>query len=85
MTPAAIPPDDSTYSGRVASRLKELRLKAGLTVEEVVEVLASQGVSVAVRTYYSWESGSREPPFNTLPAIAIALKQKSPRSLLPPD
>ena len=85
MNPAAVPPDDSTYSGRVAARLKQLRLKAGLTVEEVVEVLAQNGVSVAARTYYSWESGTREPPLNAWPALAVALQQKCPRTLLPKE
>lgn len=83
MTPAPIPPDDSTYSGRVATRLKELRVKANLTVEEMVERLAKNGVSVAVNTYYHWEAGRRDLPLNAVPAIASALSLRKMSKLFP--
>jgi DNA-binding XRE family transcriptional regulator len=83
MNPAPIPPDDSTYSGRVASRLKELRVKAGLTVEEMVERLSQRGVNVAVGTYYHWEAGRRDISLNAVPAIASALSLKKASKLFP--
>lgn len=83
MSPAARTPDETTYSGRFAARLRMLREKAGLSVDDVVENLRSQGYQLGERSYYNWESGRAIPPMNVFPLLAQTLKQKTPRSLLP--
>ncbi len=77
MNPARKPPDTSTYSGRFAVRLRMLREKAGLSVEEVA---IETGIST--RTWYDWESGRTEPKLNVYPTLAEALGLKV-RTLLP--
>lgn len=77
MTPARKQPDKDTYSGRFAIRLRELREKAGLTVEEVVEQM-----EIPRRTYYNWESSISVPPLEVFPELAAVLGTE-PRSLLP--
>ncbi len=59
MNPAPKQPDQTTYSGRYAARLRQLREKAGLTIEEMVEAMASAGYETASRTLYHWEAGPR--------------------------
>ncbi len=61
-------PDDSTYSGRFAIRLYELRKKAGLSAEQVAEVL---GIPSA--TYYNWEASRNLPSIDKLPELAEIL------------
>lgn len=63
--PARKGPDESEYRGRCAARLRMLRERAGLTVEEVAE---KAGITAA--RLYSWESGRAEPPLNLLPQLA---------------
>lgn len=81
--PAPKEPDLSTYPGRFASRLKMLREKAGLSIDEMVTAMEAKGYPTASRTLYHWEAGRREPPLGALPVMASVLKQKSPRTLLP--
>ena len=83
MSPAPKAPDESTYGGRFASRLRALRMKAGLTVQEAAELLSEQGLPLKEATYYSWESGRSTPPLNAFPILAKVLKLGTPRSLLP--
>lgn len=78
MTPARKEPNMETYSGRFAARLKELRLKAKLTPEEVAEAL-----DVSTRTIYSWESARSFPNVDLLPRIAETLKLKAVAKLFP--
>ncbi|MBP3532563.1 MAG: helix-turn-helix transcriptional regulator [Thermoguttaceae bacterium] len=78
MTPARKELDMDTYSGRFAARLKELRLKAKLTPEEVAEAL-----DVSTRTVYSWESARSFPNVDLLPRIAETLKLKAVAKLFP--
>ena len=70
--------DTSTYKGRFAARLKELREKKKLTVDELVEK-----TGLPRRTLYDWESTKSSPPVELLPKLAEALGV-SIRSLLPP-
>ncbi len=84
MTPAQKPIDDSSYSGRFAIRLRELREKAGLTVDQVVEAMDRAGYSIAARSFYNWEQGRRDTPFDALPALAKALGQNV-RNLMPKE
>ena len=70
--------DLSTYEGRFAARLKELREKRKLTVDELAE---KTGFSRQV--LYDWESTKSSPPVKSLPKLAEAFGV-SIRSLLPP-
>lgn len=78
MNPAPKAPDQSTYSGRFAARLRSLREKAGLSVEQVVEAIGkankSGRKSPAVTSFYGWEQGATTPHWDLVPAIAKALK-----------
>ena len=67
------PIDESTYSGRFASRLRTLREKTGMTGYHVAELLSNNGFQCGERTYYGWESGRADPPLNALPFIAATL------------
>ncbi len=78
-------PDTSTYSGRLAARIRELRDRAGLSVEDAVELMEVAGFPVKARSWYYWESGSNSPPVDAIPAIACTLKLKTVRALLPPS
>lgn len=60
--------DQSTYSGRVAVRLRELREKAGKTVPEMAKAL-----KVPVTTYYNWENGTANIPFDSIPRLCDVL------------
>ena len=66
-----------TYSARFALRLKELREKAGLTVDQLAE---KSGIPLA--TIYNWEQARRTPLIEQLPQLANALRVK-PGKLLP--
>jgi len=78
MSPARKEPDSETYSGRFAVRLRTLREKAGLTVQEVAEKLGISDVS-----YYALEKGSPTVRLEFLPIIAETLQLKSVKSLFP--
>jgi len=69
--------DTSTYTGRFAVRLKTLREKAGLTVDELAE---KSGITAA--TIYDWEKARCTPGIERLPLIAEALQIRV-RTLLP--
>ena len=66
-----------SYSARFALRLKELREKAGLTVDQLAE-----RSGIPATTLYKWESDTRTPAIDRFPELASALRVK-PRSLLP--
>lgn len=78
MSPAARKPDETTYSGRFAARLRMLRENAGLSVEDVVERIhkfnKSSRKSPKAPAYYGWERASGGPHFDLMPALAKALK-----------
>ncbi|MDO4574239.1 MAG: helix-turn-helix transcriptional regulator [Planctomycetia bacterium] len=80
MTPARKEPDKSTYAGRFAMRLRELRLKAGLTAEE-----AAEKIGVATITIYDWESCKNLPRASKYPAIASSYKLSMVRDVLPQE
>ena len=69
--------DVSTYTGRFAVRLKSLREKAGLTVDQLAEKSG-----IPKKTLYNWESGIREPLIGQLPQLAESLGVKT-RTILP--
>jgi len=70
--------DTSTYTGRFAARLKMLRERAGLSVEEV-----SEHVGVTINTVYHWEKAHSFPKCEQLPLIAEVLKLKGVRIIFP--
>ena len=85
MNPAPKQPDQTTYAGRFAARLRTLREKAGLTVDQLATAVSESGHDVAARSIYNWEQGKSSPPVNAYPPLAIALKLKNVRTLLPED
>ena len=74
--------DQSSYSGRVASRLVKLREEAGLTVEQVVEKINKAGYDMGCPAYRHWESNRSQINVDAIPSIAKALRMK-PREVLP--
>ena len=80
--PAPINPDDTTYSGRFAARLRELRTKKRMTGEQAAEAITLQGFFVTPQTYYRWERNSRQVDTDALPSVAAAFGV-SIRSLFP--
>lgn len=85
MSPATTQPDKSTYSGRFAARLRELREKRKLTVQEAAQLVRDSGHELTDRAFYNWESGKYFPPTNALPAIAAAMGVKTVGGLFPPN
>ena len=77
MGPARKEPDTSKYSGRCAKRLRQLRERAGLTVEQLAEMLG-----VSYRTVYHWESGRSDVKLDYLPTLAEIFGLKPPRYVL---
>ena len=65
------------YSGRFAARLRELRLKRKMTVDQLAKISG-----IPDKTLYKWESGDHAPTIDRLPELAQALGVK-PRTLLP--
>jgi len=70
--------DLDTYEGRFAWRLKALRERAGLTVEE-----AAENIGVVADTLYSWERGRTQPKISDFPTIAKVLGVKKILDILP--
>jgi transcriptional regulator with XRE-family HTH domain len=70
--------DLSTYEGRFAARLRELREKAKLSPEQVAEAL---GVSLAM--VYNYEQAIHTPKVSAYPKLAELFKLKTVNSLLP--
>ena len=82
MSPKAIDPDPSNYSGRLAKSIRTTRERKGLTVQQVIERMEKAGWPVALQTFYGWENRKRQVNWDALPALAKALKVKI-RDLLP--
>lgn len=79
MTPTKREPDLTTYAGRFAARLRELRQAAGLTQAELAEKIGSYQ-----RTVSGWETSLGAPSYEMLLPISKALGV-SPRELLPEE
>ena len=54
---------------KLKENIRRLRLAAGMTQNEVAEVLGYASGNIVTR----WESGERKPPSDKLPALAAAL------------
>lgn len=78
--PARKGPDESTYAGRCAARLRMLRERAGLSVEDVASLC-----DVSYAAVYRWERGQSDPPLATLPILATAYGLKSVCRVLAED
>lgn len=74
MAPVEKLPDKSTYSGRFAARVRQLRKASGMTVEDVSLALRKIGIKASTATVYHWENGRNEPSLDTLPFLARVLK-----------
>jgi transcriptional regulator with XRE-family HTH domain len=70
--------DTNTFEGRFGIRLKTLREKAGLTVEETAEALG-----VSLKMIYDYENGTYQPRVSSFPKIAKLYKVKRIKDLLP--
>lgn len=66
--------DLTTYRGRFAARLRELR--GDKDVMKIVASLKKSGHEIGRATYYNWESATTDPPLNVMPALAKALHCK---------
>ncbi len=60
-----VPVDVSSYPGKLAVRVRQLREKSGLTVAELADEMG-----VAVSTVYAWESNARRIPARYYPKLA---------------
>lgn len=63
--------DTSTYRGRFATRLRELR--SDKDVAKILKSLEKSGHAIGRATYYNWESATTDPPLNAIPSLAKAL------------
>lgn len=82
-------PDESLYSGRIASRLRKLREETGKSVDEMATAISMQAVAaglepVTAKRLYAYECGDRTVPPDLYPAIASAFG-KSVRGFLPAE
>jgi len=69
--------DPSTFAGKFATKLKSLREKKKLTVQELAEVSG-----IPLQTLYCWESADRCPVNEQILDLAEALETK-PGTLIP--
>lgn len=75
--------DTSTYSGRIAARIRELREARGWTVKELANrINAAGGSNLANSTVHGWDNGSRSIDCDFLPTVAKVFGL-SVRSFLP--
>ena len=71
--------DTSTYGGRFAVRLRTLREKKKMTIEELAEL-----TGIPQTTLYRWENGDRCPVNEQVFLVAEALQIKASRLLEDP-
>lgn len=76
--------DTSTYSGRIAARLRSLREAKGWTVKELTARInkANPPRSVAQSTVHAWDSNRHKVDPDYIPAIARVFRLTI-RSFLP--
>ena len=69
-------PDVSTYSGRVAARLRECRQAKKMSVEDftaAINKIPSLQNTYTTKAVYHWETGHADIPLDALPACAEVL------------
>lgn len=76
-------PDESTYTGRFAARLKKLRVKAGMDHDQAADAITRAGWAVTTPTIYRWEQGKTFPSYEALPFIAAAYGCPSIHAIVP--
>ena len=79
-----IQPDTSTYRGRFAAGLRELRRRRFDTLDDFVIALQDNDIKVTKATVSGWETGYRVPSIELWPGLAATLRV-SVRSLLPKE
>jgi transcriptional regulator with XRE-family HTH domain len=85
MTPARKETDTTTYSGRLGARMRELREKRGITVEQFRDALrTATGREFSVQAIYAWERAARDLPLDLIPAVTGILGFEKATSWLPP-
>jgi transcriptional regulator with XRE-family HTH domain len=70
--------DTSTYSGRIAARVRELRERKGYTVEKLAEK-----VGVDIKAMYAYEQNARTIPPDLYPKVWKALGCSHPDQFFP--
>jgi len=80
VAPARRQPDTTTYAGRVAVRLRELRERKGWTVKQAAEHLGIK----SDKTLYSYEDGSRELSMALIAKVAEVYGYSTVPGWLPP-
>lgn len=88
VAPRAKEVDKSTYSGRVAARVRELRDAEGWTVADLCERvnrrLSANGLKeVGQSTVHGWDNGSRKIDPDLYPLLAKIFKLTVPEFLPP--
>ena len=80
-------PDLSTYSGRVAARIRELRSGKGWSVDDLHVRLKRRGVVIPVQTLYSYErgkdAGGANIPLDLIPVFGKLFGSDTPSGWLP--
>jgi transcriptional regulator with XRE-family HTH domain len=65
--------DESTYSGRLAARIRALRNERKMDVETLAKAVTKKGYKLGTSTLYHWENGTLQPNIDAMPAMAKAL------------
>ena len=68
--------DETEYSGRVAARINNLRIKQGLSTAALAKRIEEAGYPISTQTLYGWLGGIREVSLDSLPFVAKALGMK---------
>ena len=66
-------PDQSTYSGRMAVRFRELLDRKGWAVEDLqtrLKQVSADGSEIPLTTLYNYLSGTRQIPIDLVPDLA---------------
>jgi len=77
--------DTSTYPGRVAQSLHELRTSKKWTVGDLQQRLADEGCELSQQSLYAYENGDREVPLEIIPVVATIFGYKTATGWLPID
>lgn len=76
-------PDQSTYSGRIAARVRSLRKRQKMSREELWVKLDAAGCRISVASLYAIENGNVRLNPDFYPAFSKALGCKTVREFLP--
>ena len=76
-------PDTTTYSGRIARRMRKLRKAKKMSIDEMRIALESAGVVMVNSALYAYENGNRQINPDHYPALAKVLGCESVRDFLP--